>query len=127
MRFSISVSTFWGPFMRLFGFGGERAYVELDDEAITFRYGTATERVPLSEIESVGPRAWPFYYGLGAKIGPDHGVAYVASLDGVVQVRFTSPRPMNVWGPFRTSKARCVTLSLEDPEGFMAALGARIA
>jgi len=113
--------------MRLFGFAGKRAYVELDDEAITFRYGTATERVPLAEVESVGPRAWPYYYGLGAKIGPDRGVAYVASFDGVVQVRFTNPRPMNVWGPFRSSAARCVTLSLEEPEAFMAALRARLA
>ncbi len=127
MRFPISISTFWSPLMRLFGFGGERAYVELDDEAITFRYGTATERVPFSEVASVGPRDWPFYYGLGAKIGPDRGVAYVGSLDGVVQVRFTSPRPMNVWGPFRAKTAHCVTLSVEDPEAFTAALGARIA
>lgn len=127
MRYPISVSTLWSPLLRLFGFAGKNAYVELDERTLTFRFGSTEETVPLTAIDGVARFSWPAYYGLGAKLGPDAGVAYVSSLDGVVQVRFSAPRPMKVWGPFRTSKAECVTVSLEHPDVFIEALEAAIA
>jgi hypothetical protein len=66
--------------------------------------------------------SWPFYFGLGAKLGPGGGVANVGSSDGVVRIDLRNPRPLDVWGPFRRSKARNVIVSLEDAESFSEAL-----
>jgi hypothetical protein len=126
MRFPIKIASGWAPLFRVFGFSPKKSFIELDDESLSFHFGTAHEQVPLADIVGVERRKWPFFYGLGAKIGPDGGVAYVGSLDGVVQVQFSEPRPMNVWGPFRTGKARCVTVSVEDADAFMSALRAAI-
>ena len=47
--------------------------------------------------------------------------------EGVVKIDFAHPRPMNVWGPFRASQARCAIISLEDADRFIADLRGRIA
>ena len=124
MRFPIRISAPWRPLFALFGFHAPSSVIELDDEAVRLRFGTAYETVPLAEIAGASVRRWPFYYGLGPKLGPDGGVSYVGSTEGVVRIDFVAPRTMSVWGPFRTSKARCVNVSLEDPDGFLAALDA---
>ena len=126
MRYPIKLSNALRPFFSVFGFRRDTSYVELGDTDLQFRYGTADEVVPLDNIEGGAPRAWPFIYGLGAKIGPDGGVAYVGSLDGVIQIRFKSPVALNVWGPFRNKKAKCVTVSMVDADGFMSDLNARL-
>ena len=122
MRFKITISTILSPVFAVFGFRKQSSWVELSDNDLNFNYGTAHERVLLDNVESVGHYDWPFYYGVGAKLGPDGSAAYVGSLDGVVQVKFKSPIPMNVWGPFNRKKARSVIVSLEDAQGFIAAL-----
>jgi len=102
------------------------SYVELTDDALLFHFGTAHERVPLAEVTDVSPRKWPLYYGIGARIVPGHGVGFVGSTDGVVQVRFASPRPMEVWGPFRLNAAESVSVSLEQPDAFVDAVRAAL-
>jgi len=122
MRYPIKISSVWKPLFTIFGFRSKSSYVELEDDALKLRFGTASETIPLEDIADVSRAAWPFYYGLGPKLGPKQGVAYVGSTDGVVRIDFAKPHAMNVWGPFRRSKAHCVTLSLEDAEGFIDAL-----
>jgi hypothetical protein len=122
MRYAIKIGKGWRTAFRLFGFSPETSYVELEDGAVRFRFGTADERVPLGDIEAVSRRRWPFYFGLGPKLGPAGGVAYVGDTDGVVEVRLKRPRRMNVWGPFRRGDARAVTVSLEDSDAFVADL-----
>jgi len=125
MQYPIKVSRPWQGLFSLFGFPPDRSYVELDGDTLCFHFGTANERVPLAEIARVERRRWPIYFGLGAKLGPSGGVAYVGSTEGVVQIDFVSPRPMNVWGPFRTSRARCAIVSLEDADQFIKDMRAR--
>ena len=127
MRFPISISAAFRPLFALFGFRARSSYVELEDDALVFRFGTAHERVPLSAVAGVGRTRWPFYYGLGAKLGPDEGVAYVGSMKDVVRVDLRAPQPMNVWGPFARAAARNVIVSVEDGDGFIAALQRAIA
>lgn len=127
MRYDIAISAPWRPLFSLFGFKARDSYVEIDDDALTFSFGTAHERVPLSRVSGARTRHWPLYYGLGAKLGPDRGVAYVGSTKGVLKIEFKQPVPMNVWGFFRASKAECAIVSLEDPEGFTRALEAKLA
>ena len=122
MRFPIKIARGWGPLFSMFGMSARSSYVDVRDTEVEFNFGTANEVVPVDQISEVVDRKWPLLYGLGAKLGPDHGVSYVGSRQGVVQVRFTEPRRMDVWGPVRMSDAQCVTLSLEDAEGFRQAV-----
>jgi hypothetical protein len=125
VRYAIKISTFWKPLFTVFGFSSKSSYVELENGSLHFHFGTASETVPIEQVADVVSADWPFFYGLGAKLGPKGGVSYVGSRDGVVRVEFTEPRPMNVWGPFATKKAKCVTVSLEDADGFMRACASR--
>lgn len=124
MRYPIKIASALKPLFSLFGFSSGSSYVELEGGVVTFRFGTASEAVPLRDVAEAARARWPLYYGLGPKLGPKGGVAYVGSTEGVVEVTFASPRLMNVWGPFRRAKARSVTVSLEDAEGFLGALRA---
>lgn len=124
MRFAIKISSVLKPLFVVFGFSPKSSYVELDDGALTFHFGTAHETIPLEDVADVGYGHWPLYYGLGAKLGPKNGVAYVGSYDGVVELQLSRPHEMNVWGPFRRSKSRCVIVSLEDADGFIEAVRA---
>ncbi len=124
MRYPIKIAASVRPLFAAFGFSRASSYVELEGGALAFRFGTADEVVPLVDVAGAARARWPFYYGLGPKLGPKGGVAYVGSLEGVVTVTFASPRPMNVWGPFRRARARAVTVSLEDADAFLDALRA---
>jgi hypothetical protein len=119
MRYQIKISRPWQGLFSLFGFSVDGSYVELDGQSLRLVFGTANERIPLVEITGVRRRGWPFYFGLGPKIGPSGGVSYVGSPEGVVQIDFVRPRPMNVWGPFGNSRARCAVVSLEDADRFI--------
>jgi hypothetical protein len=119
MRYPIQISSPWQGLFWLFGFRVDHSYVELEGEALRIHFGTADELIPLNKIAKVELRKWPFYFGLGPKIGPDGGVSYVGSTDGVVQIDFIDPRRMNVCGPFRVARARCVIVSLENAAQFI--------
>jgi hypothetical protein len=127
MRYPIKITPVWGWLFTLFGWTKNRSYAEIDGQELLLNFGTARERIPLAEIAGVAPRRWPPYFGFGAKYGPSGGVAYVGSSVGVVQIDFARPRPMNVWGPFRASQARCAIVSLENADQFIAALRSRLA
>lgn len=124
VRFAIRISPMWRPLFAAFGFRQESASVELEDDALHIRFGGSFERIPLADVAGVAPRRWPFYYGLGPKLGPDKGVSWVGSTDGVVKIDFVAPRPIVVWGPFRSSAAQCLIVSLEDRDAFIAAVDA---
>jgi hypothetical protein len=111
----------------VFGFTTHASYIDIDGETVTFHFGTANESVPLTNIKSVVQRTWPFFFGLGPKLGPDGGVAYVGSTDGVLQIWFKKPVSLNVWGLFGHSTATCVTVSVEDPQGFKDAIEEKLA
>lgn len=127
MRFPIKISPVWRPLFTVFGFATSASYIDIDDEAVTFHFGTANETVPLHNVKCVVQRSWPLFFGLGPKLGPDGGVAYVGSTDGVLQIWFKEPVAMNIWGLFGHSTATCVTVSVEDPQGFKDAIEKKIA
>ena len=126
MRYPIAIVPLWRWLFVLFGYSADRAYVELTAAELHLRFGTADEHIPLTEIAQIARRRWPLHYGYGAKYGPNGGVSYVGSREGVVQIDFVQPRPLNVWGPLGASQARCVTVSLEDAERFLGAARERL-
>jgi hypothetical protein len=127
MRYPIKIASALKPLFSLFGFSSGGSYVDLEGGVVTFHFGTASETVPLRDVAAIARARWPLYYGIGPKLGPKGSVAYVGSAEGVVEVTFASPRPMNVWGPFRRGEARSVIVSLEDADGFVGAVQAALA
>jgi len=119
MRYPIKISSVWRPFFSLFGFSRKSSYVELNGKTLKFCFGTASETLPVKDVSRISRRRWPFFYGLGPKLGPKGGVAYVGSTEGVVEIQLAKPHSLNVWGPFRRSKARTITVSLEEPQAFI--------
>lgn len=126
MRYPSTITPIWRWFFALFGWTRSRTYAAINADALQLRFGTADEHIPFAEIASVGPGRWARYYGFGAKYAPQGGVAYVGSTVGVVQIDFVRPRPMNVWGPFASSQARCAIISIENADQFIAELRERI-
>jgi hypothetical protein len=122
MRFPIRISAPWRPLFRLFGFQPDHSYVQIENDSLVVRFGPAHETIALSDVDRVEPRRWPFFFGLGPKLDLAQGVAYVGSTAGVVRIWLKRPHRMNVWGPFQRSQTHAVTVSLEDADGFMAAL-----
>lgn len=119
MRYPIKIARPWRGLFWLFGISADKSYAEVDGQAVQLHFGTANERIPLAEIAGVARRRWPFVFGFGPKLGPRGGVSYVGSTEGVIQIDFVRPRPMNVWGPIRASRARCAIVSLEHADQFM--------
>jgi hypothetical protein len=119
MRFPIRVSTGWRPVFRLFGVPSDGAFVDLDSSRGTVRVKMGIwfdETLPLGEIESATPSSFPWYGGLGVKLGPRDAVSVVGSLEGVVALRFKAPQRMHVLVTLERPELR---ISLEDPEGFI--------
>jgi hypothetical protein len=126
MRYPMKIATWVHPLFRLFGFRRDRCHVDLDDTSLALQFGSIQHTILLADISAASQRHWPIYYGLGNKLGPDHGVAYVGSFDDVVHIQLARPHDLQVWGPIRRSDARAVTFSVERSDDFLEALRARI-
>jgi hypothetical protein len=116
MRHAMKVGI-WKPLFLLFGGSPSRAYVDVDADEVTFRFGFFEARVPRAEIASAARSRWPAIGGLGWRIGLRGEVGLIGSLDGVVEVRLSKPRRMRVMTV--PVNARRVFVSLEHPEAFL--------
>lgn len=124
MRFQIRVSGAWRGVLAVLGMRPSSCFVDLDPERGTIHVKGGIwfdETLPIAEIAAVSPSTWPWYGGLGVKLGPGDAVSVVGSTEGVVAIRFRSPQPMRAVFSVRRPELR---VSLEDPEGFMAAVRA---
>ncbi len=103
-----------------------RAFVEVSDEALTIRFGPWMMTTPLSNIAAIqesGP------YAMWKVIGPprvsfaDRGITFATNHDRGVCISFFEPIP----GVEPTGRVLHpgVTVTVSDPGGLVAALGAR--
>lgn len=121
MRFGIKITDNFllEPVLHTFGVKPETSYVELDEQTMEVSMGRwFHERIPVDQIASFGTSEWPWWGGLGVKL-THHGVGVVGSTDGVVNVKFKSPQKVHV---LAVIDAEQLFLSLEDRDGFLAAL-----
>jgi hypothetical protein len=123
MRFPIRISAPWKPVLTVLGMSAKRSFVDVDVRAGTMRVKCGVwfdETLSLAAITRVEPSSWPWYGGLGVKLGPTgNAVSVVGSLDGVVAIHFAEPQRMRVLITVNRPELR---ISLEDPEGFMRAI-----
>lgn len=121
MRYPIKITDnlLLEPILHTFGVKPETTYAEIHDGVLEVSMGRwFHERIPLAAIAAVAPSEWPWWGGLGVKLA-HHGIGVVGSLDGVVNVKLKQPTKMHA---IAVVEAEQIWLSLEDRDGFLAAL-----
>jgi hypothetical protein len=123
MRYPIRVDSVWRPLLTLFGVAAERAYVDVEPDRVRFRFGWPFDQaVPRDAIAGVARVEWPWYWGIGWRVGPLNRVGLIGSRRGVVEVRLREPhRVVLTVFPWRV---RRIAVSVQDPEALVAALKA---
>ncbi len=111
------------PLLRLFGVRGvEDAFVDVDDDSLTARFGWGHVAVPLSNIAGwriEGPWAW--ITAIGIRMSIRHAdLSFAGSPRGGVRLDFKQGVP---YGPLRPMPALYV--GVEDLEGLAALLSER--
>ena len=120
MRFPLRISAAWRPVLYVFGMSQRASFADIDAGVLRVKAGIwFDETFPLGNVAEVSRSTWPWYGGLGVKLGPGDAVSVVGSSEGIVAVRFKQPQPMRVLFTVTRSELR---LSLEDPDRFMRAL-----
>jgi hypothetical protein len=119
-RFPIKVGRKSRPLLRLFGVKDDNAYVDLGDE-LDARFGWAHLRTPVGNIESwriEGPWLWITAIGVRRSIR-HHDLTFAGTSRGGVRMDFRAPvRALGFSVP-------ALYVTVDDLEGFAAALGAR--
>jgi hypothetical protein len=121
-RFALAQGA-WRPLLALFGASSERAFVEVYPDTVTFRFGFFVEVVARSEIVDASAVTWPWWGGVGWRLGPSC-IALVSARRNVVAVTLREARRTVMLFPWRY---RRLLVSLEDPAGFIAALAPTVA
>lgn len=122
-RFTIKRDTIWKAPLLLIGVMDGRAHVEIENDAVSFCFGLSKGRIALGEIAAVERASWRMLYGIGVRIAPEDTLGFVGSTKNTVAMRLNAPHEFKV--PF-TMRFTRVAFSLEDPDGFIAALQARL-
>ena len=123
-EFTIARSPVWRMPLLLIGATAERSRVTLEDEVLDVRFGAAHVRIPYANIRAVTPRAWRWWLGIGIRIAGDKTLGLVGSTTGVVQIALKAP---SVEGVLFMRHPHNIAVSLEDPDGFVQAVEARLA
>ena len=122
MRFAIRRGA-WSPLLRAFGASEERSYVEVEEGGgLSCRFGRHELTLGADEVASAEPATWPWWAGIGWRVGVD-AFGLIGALDGIVCINLNEAKETRVLG-IRHRFGR-LYVSLEDPEGFIAALQPR--
>jgi len=115
----------WRPVLWPFGGTGARSYVEIGAEVLRVRFGWLFDRyIPLAEIEDVRRGSWPWYGGIGWRTNLVSRIGLVGSYSGIVDIALKSRRL--TWLLILPIPCKRLTVSLEDPDGFVEALRGRL-
>ncbi len=121
-RFAYRLGARSRPLLRLFGVRGpENAWVDLDEETLTARFGWASAETPIANISGwriEGP--WRWITAIGVRMSVRHrDLTFGGSPRGGVRLDFKTPIHV---GPIRPP---ALYLTVEDLDGLAAALAAR--
>jgi hypothetical protein len=97
-----------------------RSYVDVSADGVRIKYGFFDVRIGFDEVESVERGRWPWWGGLGWRSNLVGRIGLVASYSGIVDIELRTRRW--VWLVMVPLPCKRVTLSLEDAEGFLAAV-----
>jgi hypothetical protein len=112
------IDPIWRPLMLTGGATRGRSYVEVTDKFVSFHFGFwSRQTVDRDEVVSAAPRQWPVWYGVGWRSNLRGVIGLIGSYQGVVEVCLKNR--VRAWGVFPCDR---IAVSLEDPDGFIAAL-----
>lgn len=121
MRFAMRLNPLVRPLLLALGGTAERSYVEVTADTVRFRFGWGFDAtVPRAAIAGTERGGWPWWGGLGWRLGFGGEVGLIGSLNGVVAVVLRQPLRLR----FLSFPLRCrrIYVSLEAPEAFLVAL-----
>lgn len=99
------------------------SYVAIEGDRLRVRFGWFfNQTFALSDIERAEAMRWPWYYGLGWRANLVGLVGLVASMQGVVAIRFRERQRVGGIVPFFKLRCDRLAVSLREPEDFIAAL-----
>ena len=117
-RFTIRRDLIWSPFLLLIGAIESNSYVEIDGDSLNLRFGVYTATVPISEVDSIQSTTWALWRGIGIRVSLRQSIGLIGSISGVIQFHLRTPCVS-----FLGIKANTLFVSLDDPDGFINALG----
>jgi len=122
MDFPIRIAPLLTPLLWPFGVRGPRAVASLEHGRLRLQFGALFDHgFPLTAIEHSRRASWPWWMGMGLRIGLDRKLGLIGSLRGIVCIHFREPVRVRSLVPLRCQD---LFVSLEDPGGFIAAIEA---
>jgi hypothetical protein len=121
-RFAIRRYRWLRPLLWLFGGTASHSYVEVGPEGVEIKFGLFEMRNAFNDITSVASGRWPWWGGLGWRTNLVGRIGLVASYRGIVDIQLRRRRW--VWLVVIPTPCSRVTISLEDPDTFIAAVTA---
>ncbi len=119
MDFPIRITPLLLPLLWPFGVRGSKAVVSLEHGRLHLRFGALFDHsFALADIEDISRSTWPWWMGMGLRIGLDRKLGLIGSLHGVVRIHFREPVRVNSLVPLHCQD---LFVSLSDPGGFLAA------
>jgi hypothetical protein len=119
-EFPLKTSRLAAPFIRPLAWGPLVA--SIDDVALEVSMGMlGSARIPLEKIARIGAMRWPWWAGVGVRLGKNM-VAFVPSSGRAALVGLTEPVPVRA--PMRWHTAR-IAIAARDVDGLIAAVAAR--
>jgi len=122
MDFPIRITPLLTPLLWPFGVRGPRAVASLEEGRLRLQFGALFDHsFPLTAIEHVSRSSWPWWMGMGLRVGLDRKLGLIGGLQGIVCLHFREPVRVQSLVPLRCQD---LYVSLEDPGGFIAAVEA---
>ena len=123
MVFDIAIDPAWRLPLLLIGATPSRATAVLREDAVDVTFGTANVTIPYSNIRELRVRSWSVWLSVGIKIAGDKTLGLIGSRQGVVQIALREP---TVRGVLFMRWPRNIAVSMQDPNGFIQAVQARL-
>ncbi|HEX9994950.1 MAG TPA: hypothetical protein VGB14_18640 [Acidimicrobiales bacterium] len=123
VRFPFAFEWTVAPVAALFGATPFSAWVDVDGDSVTIRYGLWSLRTSLDNVdaaERTGPYAWWKIAGPPHLSVADRGVTFATSTKGGVCIRFR--RPVRGALPFGLLRHPAATVTVDDPDALIEAL-----
>ncbi len=119
-RFTIKLGAVWRPVLVLHGATRANSYVEVSESSITARLGWNKIEIPRQEIEWARSDAWPWWRGVGWMPTLRGGLGVIGAKGPIVRIHLRRPRLTLL--SILPIQLRDVYVSVDDPEGLIAAL-----
>jgi len=123
MRHSILVDSHWLPLLLPFGTRRSRSYLEVGETKLDLVFSPFfRESVPRGRIATFRLCSWPRLGGIGWRVGRGGTVGLIGSRKNTVEILLREPQRVRV--AFLPMNCRRIVVSLQDPDAFIADLGA---